>query len=125
MKQFSRQDIARRDLIMDDLNAAVAGIDEVWPALEEAIQAVNVKIDAYNEALGAARGFTEDMVSAIDAYMSEKSEKWLDGEAGQSFTEWKSGIESESLDDLEHIEVPDKPEPDDAATLEGLATEPS
>lgn len=125
MKQFSRQDIARRDRIIDDLNAAVAAIDEVWPALEEAIQAVNEKIAAYNEAVGAARGFAEDMVSTIDAYMSEKSEKWIDGEAGQSFSEWKSGIENEDMDDLDAMEVPDKPEPDHAATLEGLATEPS
>lgn len=125
MKKLSRQNIAQRDAIIKKLADAAGALEEEQEALTEALDAFNAKIDAYNEALEEAREFTQDMASEIDSYMSERSERWLDGDAGQAYEEWKSEWENVELEDLEHIETPDFPEPDHIETLEQAPEEPN
>ncbi|MFP3443222.1 hypothetical protein R0K18_36360, partial [Pantoea sp. SIMBA_133] len=72
----------------------------------------NERIDAYNEQLEEARGFAEDMVSEIDSYMSDRSERWQDGDTGPAYSDWKSEWENVALDELEHVEVPELPSTD-------------
>jgi hypothetical protein len=46
--------------------------------------------------------------------MSEKSDKWLEGDRGQAYSTWKeyfenADLEESSLEEPDQIEVPDEP----------------
>ena len=95
-------------------------------ALEEAINKYNTTIEAakgevekaandFNEKLGAARTFCEEIVSEMDGYESERSDKWQESDAASSFQDWKSEWEGISIDDFEPdfpdaMEVPENPQ---------------
>lgn len=123
MKRFSKDDDRTRAEIVDELNGAVADIDSEFEKVEAAVQAFNQKVDAYNGVLQKARDWQSDVVQQIDDYMGEKSEKWLDGDAGQAYQSWRDDIENETLDDIDQMEVPEKPEPDHVGIIENFPGE--
>lgn len=107
-----------QDLIRDSARAAseahdvlLAKIAEAWPAFEGAVTAYNDNVQAYNEEI-------DQVVADIDAFMSEKSERWQQGEAAQAYEAWKADLEEkkiETIDDLEEpeIEMPNVIEPEE------------
>ncbi|GAA5666125.1 hypothetical protein Brsp07_04634 [Brucella sp. NBRC 14130] len=125
MKKLSKQDIARRDAIIRKLADAALRLAAEHEALSDAVEKFNGRIDEYNEQLEEARGFAEDMVSEMDNYMSERSERWQDGDTGQAYSDWKSEWENVELDELEHVEVPELPSTDHGDALEQAPEEPN
>jgi hypothetical protein len=125
MKKLSKQDIARRDAIIKKLADASSRLAAEHEALSAAVDKFNERIDAYNEQLEEARGFAEDMVSEIDSYMSDRSERWQDGDTGQAYSDWKSEWENVALDELEHVEVPELPSTDHGDALDQAPEEPN
>ena len=129
MQKMDKRDLIRREEIKTSLTAAHTAMQNEWPVLEAAIAKYNSLIDAYNAALEDARGFADDCNNAIEEYMSDKSEKWQEGERGQAFEEWRQEFENASFDDIEHIDIsdlePTDDDPEAVETLEGLPEEPS
>ena len=129
--KLTKQDLARRAAIISDLR-------EAYTTLEAAVAEYNEKIAAlaepvtqalanYNEAVAAAQGFREDIVSQADEDISSKSEKWQEGEKGSAASEWKDEWESADIEELS-LDLPAEDgisldDADAADTLEGLAEE--
>lgn len=116
MKRLSKQDQSDRDSLaqaIDDartaLESAVAEynskVSELWQPVEDALT-------AYNGAVDNAQLFRDGIVQQMEDYMGERSEKWLDGDSGQAYQEWKDSWEALSIEPIEidrpdDIEIPD------------------
>lgn len=126
MQKLSSADRKRRDGYAQRIRDSAADLSASFDELISAIEKFNGEIDQHNELLNEVRGWRDDLVSEIDQFMSEKSEKWLDGDRGQAVSEWKDEIENLDLDDLEPIERPEQPEAETAAdTLDQMSEEPA
>ena len=61
-------------------------------------------------------GFLSEQIGEIENYMNEKSEKWLDSDKGEKYTDWKEHIQelSDQLNEGISDTLPDIPEIDTA-----------
>lgn len=105
MKSLDKRDKQRIKEALTDLETAKGRIETDRAALDAAIEAFNEKVTEYNEALEAARGVRDDIVSAIDTYVGERSEKWAEGDRATAYGEWKQAWEDAELDDLDRVEL--------------------
>jgi DNA repair exonuclease SbcCD ATPase subunit len=110
MKALSKEQIRQRDEI-------VAQLDERRKNIEAAIEAANEKIDEIREDLVAVRDkyneevtklatLRDEIVTDIENYVEEKSEKWQDSEAGSSYATWRDRFSDTDLDGID-IEMPE------------------
>jgi hypothetical protein len=120
MKSLSKEDEDRRAAISAKLGAMAQEVEQAHHDLAAAIATYNAVIADYNEAVSAADGFAQDMASAIEAYMDEKSDRWLESDKGQAFADWKDEFDAADFDELETVEVPNLPEFTHEATLDDL-----
>lgn len=98
MTKLSKADLKARDSICDKLSIA-------WDALDAAgnLEAGRVRDDAallaaiesYNGDVYDANAFREDIASQIQEHIDGKSEKWQEGDKGQSFQSWLEEWEAE------------------------------
>ena len=124
--KLDKQEIARRDEIVVNLNEAATKLEDAIAVYTDEVNKLRGPLEesiaAYNEAVTAASGFAEDIASRADDEISDKSEKWQEGERGEAATIWKDEWEGASFDEVE-IEFPDDitlDELDHSATLEQL-----
>lgn len=108
--KLDKQETARRDEIVTDLTNAAAKLEDVVNVYNEAVTALRKPLDdallAYNEAVEAARGFAQDIASQADSDLSEKSQRWQEGDKGEAAISWKDEWESASFNDVS-VEYPD------------------
>lgn len=113
MKKLSKTQLKERDKLTTDINEAhcdlEAAINAYNTAIGEAKSKVEEALTAYNEKITAAREFCEQIVSDMESYEGDRSEKWADSDAGSAFADWKSEWENVQLDDVE-LEFPDEME---------------
>jgi outer membrane murein-binding lipoprotein Lpp len=88
---------------VQDYNAQVA----------ELYGAVEVAQDAYNSAVEEANEFVQGIVSDIENYVDERSDKWKESDAGQVLfawlEEWQSvDLEESCLDMPDELDEPDE-----------------
>jgi F0F1-type ATP synthase membrane subunit b/b' len=118
---------AKLTTALDELNASVEAFNL---AVADERATLQTSLDAYNAVLSEAREFASDIASQADQDISDKSEKWQEGERGQAAIEYKDAWETlaqSSLDDLE-IEMPDEleiDEPDHVGELDNAPEEAS
>lgn len=133
MRKIDKTLLKERDEIVanirtkrEKLDAAIEAYNEAaakaWGVVEDALQ-------AYNETLEPAREWISGITGDIDVYVSERSEKWQEGEKAEAYESWKSDYESadSSLEEVS-INPPDQIEEDiedHAQILEELPEEPS
>src|SRR5580765_3997561 len=108
-----------------ELTDLIAGLDEAmseisvkFQELEPVVEAINGAIQTYNGLLAEFGSFRDDIVSQIEETIDEKSEKWQEGDVGQSWVSWKDTWESLDLSELDEIEMPSEPEGLDTGSLE-------
>jgi len=131
MKKLTKtQEKEKADLSSElfDAHAEVeAAINKFNAALDAAKEEVETAVNAYNEKLSGARTFCEQLVSDMENYEGERSDKWLESDAASAFQDWKSEWEQIELDDFEvefpePLEVPENPQealdalPDEASS---------
>ena len=104
MKKLNKKQIAEQATLAADLK-------EKWEAYEAAVNELN-------QAIVDADQFRADIVSAMDEYMGERSERWPESDAGQAYSEWKDAWEGFELEEIEATEI-------DAETFSDLPGEPS
>lgn len=124
MKRISKDDSARINECIARLETELGGLAEKHAIMASAIEDYNAVIDAYNGVLEEARGIANDIASEIDAYISERSDKWQEGDTGQAYGAWKDAWEGLDLTDLDVVEESDLPEPDHVDELNNLPSEP-
>jgi hypothetical protein len=127
--KLSKQETADRE-------GHVERLEKVWGELTEAVNAYNTGVAKlrepvdkavadYNEALGEAKAFAEQVASRLEGEYDDKSEKWQEGEAGEAAAEFRDAWQSVDLEDLanewpEDLAIED---PDHAPELSELPTE--
>jgi uncharacterized protein YukE len=124
MRKFNKEHIADRDEVVQDLKEAKAAIELEYEEFKLAAEKLNGKVRAYNEALAEADTFREEIVSEMDGYMSDKSEKWADGDAGQEYSSWYNEWENLDLTEVEYLEMPDLFDLSHAEEIEQLPEQP-
>ncbi len=92
MIKLTKKQIEERDRIQAELTIREA-------AFESAREALNEMIVKANE-------WAEEVATEIDDYMSQRTDKWLDGERGQAYDEWKTAYQNFSLDEIDEPELP-------------------
>jgi hypothetical protein len=127
--KLSKEELRTRARIVECLREQRSKLEDAVNVYNEAIggltEALQQAVANYNDEVGAARDFAEGIVSEADSQISDKSEKWLEGDKGQAAESWKSEWEGLSFDDVE-IDTPDAVEfdaEDYADALEGAPEE--
>jgi hypothetical protein len=124
MKKLTKEDNEQRDsfvaclqeksaevaAIVEKINAIIA--DELSPTIAE-----------YNGILNDADEWRNELVGRMEDYETERSEKWQEGEAGQSYTSWREAWEQLDLSELPEIEEIEAPGID-TEELEQIASQP-
>ena len=100
----------RKDKLEDALAVYAAAIDEAWSKLER-------DVESYNEKLEEVQNFVGNIVSQMEDYVSERSDRWQESDAASDYSSWQSDWENVSTLPLE-LEEPSKFE-DTAPELTG------
>src|SRR5215469_7379384 len=111
MKKLSKAQAQEWSDLIKKVNEAKDDLDGAWGRVESAVEDANTEVTKYNDALGAAAAFRDEIVGEMDDYMSERSDKWQEGEAGEAYSAWKDEWEGLDLDEIADIDIPDQPEP--------------
>ena len=108
MKKLTEKESTTRARLVSELRDAAGKVEDEIDAfnarLDDALKPINDAIEAYNKIREEAEGFVADLVSAMDDFAGEKSEKWTEGDAGQAFESWKGEYENITLGELEEID---------------------
>lgn len=123
MKSISKDDSKRRDSLTATLNTEFAKLQDSHNVLLEAVAKYNADVEAFNEKLQEARGFCDDIANEIDNYISDKSDKWQEGERGEAYGAWRDEWQNVDITDIETIADPEAPD-FDADILDSLPVEP-
>lgn len=94
---------AQRLVALETFNKTV---EQAWGDVSDALGNLNIVLEA-------ARSFRDDLVSSMDDYASDRSEKWQDGDGGAAYDSWKNEWESADLDYV----FADAPDPVDVQDL--------
>ena len=129
MTKLTKEQIKRREELAaairkqkDVLNEAICDFND---AILAASSEVTGALADYNDAVKAANAFQQDIASEIDNFISDKSEKWQEGERGEAYTAWKE-IWEEELETFD-VDLPnnlDELEEDVADALDERAETP-
>jgi hypothetical protein len=98
-----------------------ARLEEAAKAIADAQEALGNAVSTYNDVLSDAREFRDELVSDMDSFASERSDKWQESEAGQEYDAWKDEWEQLDLDD---IDPPEEYELEHADSLDQLNDQP-
>lgn len=124
MKRMSKTQIAERDKHQ-------ASVQEAWAALDTAVTSYNDAQDVAWAKVEDAKGVLSEKVQAANewrdgiesdarAYYDDRSEKWQEGEAGQSYSSWLDSLGVEVEDPSDDISEPEKLDaPDDPSDAIG------
>lgn len=90
MRKLTKEQLETRDTLQQQLEAKHAEMEAA--------------INAYNSVVEEVDTWRDAIVSAIESYVENRSEKWQEGEKAQAYDEWKSSFEDI---DCDPIEVPE------------------
>lgn len=124
MKKLSADQKKDKDGHAEAIREAWSKLDGLWGEVEAAVAAYNEGVAEMNEKLSDAETWRDEIVQEMDDYMSERSEKWLDGDAGQNYESWKGEWENVSFESVSELEVNQPDEPSIAEELDNLQVEP-
>lgn len=130
--KLTKPKLRERDELLEKLRTAHSELDDAVRVFNEGLETLRAAfrphVEAYNGVLGEVREWVEGVTSEAEDEMSEKSERWLDGERGEAAQSWITEWEQASFDDID-IDLPEDLDlsiiEDAAETLEQLPEEPS
>lgn len=96
MTKLSKADLKERNALCDKLSVAWDALETVGnleAGKERDDTALLAAIEAYNGEVYDANAFRENIAGEIQDYISEKSEKWQEGDKGQAFLCWQEAWE--------------------------------
>jgi prophage DNA circulation protein len=124
MKKLSKEQAAAVTDIAEKLREAWQDIEGRRDTIEQAVNETNELIDAYNAIVAEANEFASGIGDEIDNFMSDKSDKWNEGDTGNAYDAWRSEWQGFSADELEPVTYEASDEPSHADDLENLPQEP-
>jgi hypothetical protein len=114
--------VAQLERAWADLVQAVSDYNESEPKLREP---VDKAVADYNEVVGEAKSFAEEIANRSEGEYDEKSEKWQEGEKGQAAAEFRDAWQTIDMEEIE-LAWPEElaiEDPDHAPELAELPTE--
>jgi hypothetical protein len=101
-------------------------VEKINNEIMEAQIRLTAAIEVYNERVDDARAFAEGVASEMDDYMSDRSDRWQESDAGSAYSAWKEEWENADFSplDMEDLPTVEEPELTAAETLEQLPEEP-
>jgi hypothetical protein len=125
MKRLSRDQEKQKDEHVAALEIAAAAVSK---AIEEANAVIKNQvtsaIGAYNDALANASLFRNKIVFNMEMYAGDRSEKWHESEAGETYQGWKGEWEGIDFSELDMPDTIDDPSPSHGDDLDALPNEP-
>ena len=99
MTKLTKEQIKEREALSANIRKQKDALNEAIGDFNDAMLAASSEVTGalanYNEAVEAANTFQQDIASEIDNFISDKSEKWQEGERGEAYTAWKEIWEEE------------------------------
>lgn len=124
---LNKKELAQRDEHVSELRAAAEALTAAVEAYREAVVDLKEPVEearaAYNEVLERAQAWVADIVSEADSAISDKSEKWQEGEKGQAASSWKDAWEQLDMEEV-RIDYPDELEFDEPTHADDLEQAP-
>ncbi len=127
--KLDKSETTVRDQFIEGLREAAGKVEDAINVYNEAVLALRTTLEAavaeYNEVVLAAQGFAEDIGRRADEEFDDKSERWQEGDKGQSAGEWRDAWQGAEFEELS-IEFPEDISseiPDVADALEELPVE--
>lgn len=124
MKKISKERNVQRDEIVQTLTKLHEELTEQNGAVISAMEVYNATIDKINEQIDAAETLVSEVTTDMQAYIDEKSERWLEGESGGEYSEWKDTWDGVSFEKIDPLELPDVPDITLTQELDDLPSEP-
>lgn len=131
MKKLTKQQIDERSKLCARLRLAAAAVEtqiaDYNRKTSELGCDVTAAIDGYNSAVQDAKEFAEQIACDAQAFIDDRSERWVESDAGKDYVAWKDEWEGAELEEIS-VELPDEfeePEMSAADVLEQLAEEVS
>lgn len=125
MKKLSKVDSELRDSFIRNVKEKSEEISVIIVKINAIItDELNPTIRDHNGILNDADEWRNELVGKMDDYISERSEKWTEGDAGQNYETWKGeweGIDFSEIDEFDEIETPEI----NLDEFEQIASEPS
>lgn len=111
--KLTKAEDARRSELEGDLNRLYGEADDAKSELEEKISELVAEFNdkalgPLNEKIEEARGFVEDIKNERQEEFEDKSDRWQEGERGQSAQDWLQAWETAEgeLEAINDVEVP-------------------
>jgi|SRR5215471_14508371 len=124
MKKLSKDDLKRRDELVQKLATAFAEVETVYDEVNTLIiDKLSNAVGKYNDILGEVASFRDEIVGKMDEYVEERSDKWRESDAGENYESWKADWENFSTEELEVPDGLDAPEGIHSDELEALEME--
>lgn len=125
MKKLSKTDSELRDSFIRNVKEKSEEISVIIAKINAIItDELNPTIQEHNGILNDADEWRNELVGKMDDYISERSEKWAEGDSGQNYENWKGEWESLDLTGIEEFDEIETPEID-MDEFEQIASEPS
>lgn len=130
MKTISKADKSAIDKAAETLREKKAAVESAVEKFNEFVHnaedEIREAVTEYNAALEDAGSVADDIASRIRDYCDERSEKWQEGERGQSYQAWIDEFETFDRSEIEIDYPPDIEDPnmDHADELERLQESP-
>ena len=125
MKRLSKDRKQQRADLVTRLNDAAEAVRAALVAVNAEIAGkLNSAIENYNLILSVAEAFRDEIVSELEHYASDRSDRWQNSERGQSHEAWKQELEVLDVTVLDAIDELDEPEMAHANELESLRSQP-
>lgn len=124
MKRLDKHQLGQQADFVASLEIKSVAVSMAWEEFALAHSKLVGIIEEYNEVVGDAAMWRLEIVSDMSNYQSERSEKWMEGEAGQAYQEWIDEWEAAELESLETPEMPDELEYPHSDEIDNLSSEP-
>ena len=125
MKRLSKDRKQQRADLVTRLNDAAEAVRAALVAVNAEIAGkLNSAIENYNLILSVAEAFRDEIVSELEHYASDRSDRWQNSERGQSHEAWKQEWEVLDVTGLDAIDEIDEPEMAHANELESIRSQP-
>jgi hypothetical protein len=125
MKRLSKDRKQQRADLVTRLNDAAEAVRAALVAVNAEIAGkLNSAIENYNLILSVAEAFRDEIVSELEHYASDRSDRWQNSERGQSHEAWKQEWEVLDVTGLDAIDEINEPEMAHPNELESLRSRP-
>src|SRR5262245_61417950 len=131
MRKLTKEAMAERDALQPKFDKAFEALLDTVQAfntlMEQQWETVTQAVETYNAVVQEGREWVGEQTSDMEQFQLERSERWLESDAGQRYAAWIQQFETVDLRDVE-LEAPATLEleldGDKYAELENLAISP-